>query len=601
MNISIVGQLAAIGGSGGGGGGINPPAGQIGGTAVNPTVVGITESGGPTQLGIGAISDGEFLVRSGTNVVGAASPVTFAAVNAALGTANASISVNSQKITNLADGTSAGDAVNRGQLDGKASTSHASTHQAGQSDALSGNLDATARVTVRKNSGVNVGSRRRINFVEGSNITLTVADDAGNEEVDVEIASSGGGGSGITELTGDVTAGPGSGSQAATIAANVVSNTKLADVATATFKGRVTAGSGDPEDLTGTQATTLLDTFTTSLKGLAPASGGGTSNFLRADGTWAAPGGGGSPGGSTTQVQYNNAGAFAGATNVEIENDNLRLENISTPSTPASGGSNVYGKTLAGFSRVAYLPANATEMYLQPGLTSRMISWVRPIVGTAAPSTFGLGASATGTQTAATWAITNQHQSSQRNEYLVTAAAATAVAGVRAGTVNCWIGSAAGLGGFLFNARWGPATGVATATSRAFFGLRAATGAPTDVNPSTLVSCIGMGYDSADTNIQIMHNDSSGTCTKIDLGASFPVPTADRTAVYEITLGCLPNASSVDYLVTNVSSGATASGTISTDLPANTAGLGYLGYCSAGGTSSVIGLALMRVYLETFT
>lgn len=40
---------------------------------------------------------------------------------------------------------------------------------------------------------------------------------------------------------------------------------------------------------------------------------GGTSDFLRADGSFATPaGGGGSPGGSTTQVQYNNAGAFAG-------------------------------------------------------------------------------------------------------------------------------------------------------------------------------------------------------------------------------------------------------------------------------------------------
>jgi hypothetical protein len=70
-------------------------------------------------------------------------------------------------------------------------------------------------------------------------------------------------------------------------------NAKLANVATATIKGRATAGTGAPEDLTATQATALLNTFTTSLKGLAPASGGGTTNFLRADGTWAAPAGGG--------------------------------------------------------------------------------------------------------------------------------------------------------------------------------------------------------------------------------------------------------------------------------------------------------------------
>ena len=88
--------------------------------------------------------------------------------------------------------------------------------------------------------------------------------------------------------TGDVT-----GSGALTIAADAVTNAKLANVATATIKGRTTAGTGDPEDLTGTQATALLDAFTSAAKGLAPASGGGTTNFLRADGTWAAPGGGG--------------------------------------------------------------------------------------------------------------------------------------------------------------------------------------------------------------------------------------------------------------------------------------------------------------------
>jgi len=319
-------------------------------------------------------------------------------------------------------------------------------------------LNNNARLAVSKNSGVTVGTRRRINFIEGTNITLTIADDAGNEEIDVTITASGGvsthnlldstvhtdtttgtvargdlitgqtatpkwtrlakgtasqflqsdgtdlawitlsgdatlsagvltiannaitnvkvndvawskitgrpttlSGYGITDalsnsttstqdgyfgdiylrddttpshylqitiaenltaarslsiitgdasrtltftgnatisgtntgdqtitLTGDVT-GSGTGSFAATIANDAVTNAKLANVSTATFKGRVTAGTGDPEDLTGTQATTLLDVFTSALKGLAPASGGGTTNFLRADGTWAAP------------------------------------------------------------------------------------------------------------------------------------------------------------------------------------------------------------------------------------------------------------------------------------------------------------------------
>ncbi|MHC1773855.1 MAG: hypothetical protein AB9834_00440 [Lentimicrobium sp.] len=52
---------------------------------------------------------------------------------------------------------------------------------------------------------------------------------------------------------------------ATTIAANAVSNSKLADVPTATMKGRVTAGSGDPEDLTVAQIRTLLGLNTGNL------------------------------------------------------------------------------------------------------------------------------------------------------------------------------------------------------------------------------------------------------------------------------------------------------------------------------------------------
>lgn len=75
----------------------------------------------------------------------------------------------------------------------------------------------------------------------------------------------------------------------ADVNADQITNALLANMATARLKGRVTGGTGDPEDLTGTQATTLLDLFTDALKGLVPASGGGTTNFLRADGTFAAP------------------------------------------------------------------------------------------------------------------------------------------------------------------------------------------------------------------------------------------------------------------------------------------------------------------------
>lgn len=55
----------------------------------------------------------------------------------------------------------------------------------------------TAGVTARKNStGSTFGPRSRINFIEGTNVTLTVADDGANDEIDVTIAAAGGGGGG---------------------------------------------------------------------------------------------------------------------------------------------------------------------------------------------------------------------------------------------------------------------------------------------------------------------------------------------------------------------------------------------------------------------
>jgi hypothetical protein len=104
-------------------------------------------------------------------------------------------------------------------------------------------------------------------------------------------------------FTGDVT--KPSGSLAQTIAASAVTNAKMANMVTATIKGNNSGSTGAPLDLTTAQVTAMLNVVTTALAGLAPASGGGTTNFLRADATWAAPaGGGGVNAGTINQLAY---------------------------------------------------------------------------------------------------------------------------------------------------------------------------------------------------------------------------------------------------------------------------------------------------------
>lgn len=307
------------------------------------------------------------------------------------------------------------------------------------------------------------------------------------------------------------------------------------------------------------------------------------------------------PAGSSSQIQYNNSGLFAGAANVNIQDDELALPNISNPTTPTNA-IKLYGKQLANKFFITTKETNGLENFIQESLFKNSVLLIKPAGNSATVTAIGAAALiATGTATAANVAVTNLHTQMKRIDYLVTTPATNAVAGFRTNVPQYFRGTASTEGGFFFHGYWGPATGVATTTNRASFGMHANQTVPTDVEPSTILNQLAMGWDAADTNIQIMSNQGTGTATKKDLGASFPVPTLDTTHVYELSLWCPPGSATIWYSVTDMVTGANASGTITSRdrIPANTVLMGPKGWMSVGGTSSVIGISFMSIHVFT--
>lgn len=131
-------------------------------------------------------------------------------------------------------------------------------------------------------------------------------------------------------------------SGALTIAANAVSNAKLAQMATLTIKGNNTGGTANALDLTGTQVTAMLANFvgdsgSGGTKGLvpAPASGDSAANkFLKADGVWTVPTGAGDVSGPASSTD-NGFARFDGITGKVIKNSAALLVNADISASAA--------------------------------------------------------------------------------------------------------------------------------------------------------------------------------------------------------------------------------------------------------------------------
>jgi hypothetical protein len=267
------------------------------------------------------------------------------------------------------------------------------------------------------------------------------------------------------------------------------------------------------------------------------------------------------------------------------------------PTPPAAGFMRLYSKDVAGRMVPKFVGPAGIDTRLQPALDGNGIEIILPASSTAFAAVGCATWTAVGTVSHPALAA-GSLRASTRRAIVTSAATAASASELRQAVTRCWRGDAAGQGGFFMSMRFGASSSVAG--QRLFCGLMSATGATsTSQDPAALTNVIGVGNAAADANLQVLTNDGTGTCTKVDLGASFPVPSGVNNALYELVLFAAPNAASVGWCVTRLDTGAVASGTISADLPAASTFLAPHLYINNNGVASAVVLEYFRYYLES--
>jgi len=318
--------------------------------------------------------------------------------------------------------------------------------------------------------------------------------------------------------------------------------------------------------------------------------------------------------GASNAIQFNDGGLLGGDTDLTWDKvgNSMTFGGVDTginingtlnePAVPAAGFGRLYAKVIAGRVIPKWIGPSGYDYMLQANMgTNNVRSWRGGATAVATTFASALGSmpytSASPTApTIPTQAATSLLAQTYRTT-MSTGATAAGLAYIRGNSLIFSRGGGTNIGGFTVIHRFA-LSGTLQSGLRAFAGIVDVAANPTNIDPTTTTAPGGVGLAVAlnTGNWKLVNNVTGTARTSLDLGSAFPV---NGTDLLELFLFAPTNGTVINYRVTNLSTAAVTSGSLSTNIPATTTFMTPSVWVTNNATAAAQTMDFISTYVET--
>jgi len=304
--------------------------------------------------------------------------------------------------------------------------------------------------------------------------------------------------------------------------------------------------------------------------------------------------------GDTSAINFASGSVYVGLVNgsrrgVFLDNERaLPLPVLTAQPTSLASTMKLYAISRANHALPAFIGPSGIDTTIQPAIFSNRVGLITP-ARTTSINIFGCGVQTSATLSHPTPSTNSMAESLYRTRFQTSTTAGNA-SGVRSDVWAVRGNGGTGRGGFWFVGRM--CTGsIALSGGQMVFGLQGGNAA-LGGEPSALTNLLAIGKDIADTNLQFMRNDGSGTAVKTDLGIAYAANVA-----LQIRLWCPPSSSEIWVLVERINNDGTLTSLLdtsyTTDIPATTTFLAMHCQVRNGATAAAANVEMVQMYCES--